>query len=92
MSDAPEDDNIDLRIMVMMRQTLSAVARDTVPPPGMKHPLSDETIESIRQCLAVISSRERELAGDSSARPRFIDEPKTSSVVSLESLLKKDKH
>ena len=44
----------DHRIMKMMRQVLSSIARDTVPPAGMKHPLSDETIQSIRECLSVI--------------------------------------
>jgi len=88
MSDSEQsDDNIDLRIMTMMRQTLSAIAKDTVPPPGMKHPLSQDTIESIRQCLAVISRREHELGANNSARPRFVDEPQTSTVISLDSLL-----
>ena len=76
----------------MMRQVLSAVARDTVPPPGMKHPLTDSTIQGIRDCLALISARERELNieldEDQQARPRYIDEPQTTKVVSLDSLLK----
>jgi hypothetical protein len=80
------------RIMVMMRQVLSAVARDTVPPPGMKHPLSDSTIEGIRDCLALISAREQELNIDlgeqSEARPRYIDDPQTTKVVSLDSITK----
>jgi hypothetical protein len=38
--------------------------------------LSDATIEDLRQCLALISARERELAAeDSRAKPRFADEP-----------------
>ena len=80
------------RIMIMMRQVLSAVARDTVPPPGMKHPLTDSTIQGIRDCLALISARERELNieldEEEQARPRYIDEPQTTKVVSLDSLLK----
>ena len=83
----------DYRIMKMMRQVLSSVARDTVPPAGMKHPLSDDTIQSIRECLSVISSREHELgievgSTDHARRPRFIDEPK-APVVSIDSLTKK---
>jgi len=83
----------DYRIMKMMRQVLSSVARDTVPPPGMKHPLCEETIQKIRECLSVISSRERELgievgSTDHAKRPRFIDEPK-APVVSIDSLTKK---
>ena len=88
-----DDKNIEKRIMVMMRQVLSAVARDTVPPPGMKHPLSDDTIQGIRECLAVISARERELnvelGEEEERRPRYADEKPTSTVVSLDSLLKK---
>ncbi len=83
----------EIRIMVMMRQVLSAVARDTVPPKGMKHPLSDNTIQGLRECLSLISSRERELnielGSDSGARPRFVDEPETTKVVSLDSITKK---
>lgn len=83
----------DYRIMKMMRQVLSSIARDTVPPAGMKHPLSDETIQGIRDCLSVISSREHELgkeigSTDNDRRPRFIDEPK-APVVSIDSLTKK---
>lgn len=84
----------DYRIMKMMRQVLSSVARDTVPPAGMKHPLSDETIQNIRECLSVISVRERELgveigSDNNDHRPRFIDEPK-APVVSIDSLMKKN--
>ena len=95
MSDQQQNDDkaTEKRIMVMMRQVLSAVARDTVPPPGMKHPLSDSTIQGIRECLALISARERELnielGEEEERRPRYADEKPTSTVVSLDSLLKK---
>lgn len=83
----------DYRIMKMMRQVLSSIARETVPPKGMKHPLSDDTIQDIRECLSVISVRERELGQtvDSNVgehRPHFIDEPK-APVVSIDSIGKK---
>lgn len=92
-NDTDTDDKVtEKRIMVMMRQVLSAVARDTVPPPGMKHPLADSTIEGIRDCLALISARERELNIDlgeeSTVRPRYVDEVQTSKVVPLDSLTK----
>ena len=95
MSNDDERDEkvMEKRIMVMMRQVLSSVARDTVPPPGMKHPLSDNTIQGIRECLALISARERELNIDlgeeNKHRPRYVDEPETSKVVSLDSITKK---
>ncbi len=88
-----DDKAMEKRIMVMMRQVLSAVARDTVPPPGMKHPLSDSTIQGIRECLALISAREAELnveLGETEqARPKYADEPQTTKVVSLDSITKK---
>lgn len=81
------------RIMVMMRQVLSSVARETVPPPGMKHTLSDNTIQGIRECLSLITSREHELnieLGEiNNARPRYVDEPETTKVVSLDTITKK---
>jgi hypothetical protein len=94
MSDEEQKDEkaIEKRIMVMMRQVLSAVARETVPPPGMKHSLSDNTIQGIRECLALISARERdlniELDETNEKRPRYVDEPQTTKVVSLDSITK----
>lgn len=64
------------RILRAVKHTLAAVVRDTATPHGMRHPLSDGTIEDLRQCLALISARERELASEESrAKPRFADEP-----------------
>lgn len=67
------------RILQAVKITLAGVIKDTATPHGMKHPLSDGTIEDLRQCMALISARERELAGaddtPQSQRPRFIDEP-----------------
>ncbi|MCW8891184.1 MAG: segregation and condensation protein A [Sedimenticola sp.] len=67
-----------------MRKVLTAVIRDTTPPPGMRHPLTDETIQDMRVCLGMITAREKELseeAGEAQARPHFIDEQPTSTVV-----------
>ena len=75
------------RILRVMKRVLTDVAKDTYTKPGYRHPLSDTTVEGIRQCLALITAREGELnaaAGRSSRmRPRFIDEPQTSVVVPL---------
>ncbi|HHJ15661.1 MAG TPA: segregation and condensation protein A [Gammaproteobacteria bacterium] len=75
------------RVLRMMKSVLTSVARDTAPRPGTRHPLSDNTIQGIRECLMLISVRERELGEehgrDMSARPRYIDEPKTEVVVPL---------
>lgn len=76
------------RVLRMMKRVLTSVARDTATEPGLKHPLSEQTISEIRECLMVITVREQELAKefdrDTSARPRFIDEPKSEVVVSLD--------
>lgn len=75
----------DQRILIALRKTLSGVVRETTPPPGMRHPLSEETIENIKHCFALISAREKELYEENgqinTARPRYVDEPKTSHVV-----------
>lgn len=66
------------RILQAVKLTLAGVIRDTATPHGMRHPLSDATIEDLRQCLALISARERELAHaagrDANARPRYRDQ------------------
>jgi hypothetical protein len=73
---------MEARILQAVKMTLAAVIKDTATPHGMRHPLSDSTIEDLRQCLALISARERELAaGESQAKPRFVDEPQSESVV-----------
>ena len=78
------------RILKVMRQVLTRIARETHTQPGLKHPLSQETIGEMRQCLELISAREHELTeADTDMRPRFIDEPTTRHVVSLDSLTKK---
>ena len=73
------------RILQAVKLTLAGVIRDTATPHGMRHPLSDGTIEDLRQCLALISARERELAQaagrESNARPRYADEPGSAKQV-----------
>jgi hypothetical protein len=76
---------IEARILQAMKLTLAAVIRDTATPHGMRHPLSDATIEDLRHCLALISARERELAQaagvPAGARPRFADEAEPKDKV-----------
>ena len=85
------------RILRAMKQVLTSVARDTATEPGMKHPLSEDTINDIRQCLLLISNREKELVGERGGsmdeRPRFKDEPKPQGdvVVSIDSITRKHK-
>jgi hypothetical protein len=74
------------RILRVMRKVLANIVKDTTPKPGMLHPLSDQTIDDIRNCFALISTREAELAqetGLSPSRPHFSDEPQTAKVIPL---------
>ena len=73
------------KIMVMMRKTLTRVVRELTPQPGMVHALSADALEDIRQCLTLISARERELLEEkgveNSARPYYVDEPQSTQTV-----------
>ena len=70
------------KILRMLKRVLTDIAKDTSTPPGMKHPLSENTIQGIRDCLGLISAREKELTEESGrpsrSRPEFVDEPKTT--------------
>jgi hypothetical protein len=82
------------QILIAMRKTLASIIRDVTPPPGMKHPLSAPTIEDMRQCLALIAAREKELAdaqGRGGERPYYADEPQASRVVPITGLGKTKK-
>ncbi len=85
----------EARILAMMRKVLSQVARDTYTKPGLKHPLKEETILDIRECLCMIVEREVELAKeegrDMNMRPRYIDEPKDSVVIPIDKIGRPDK-
>ncbi len=78
-------DSKEARILRAVRKALTGIVKDTATKPGMKHPLSDHTIEDIRQCLGLIAAREQELleeAGiDNNAKPRFTDDPEVQNAV-----------
>ncbi len=73
------------QILTTIRKVLSAVARDTTPPPGRPHPLKPQTIDDLKHCFMLITAREKEIieaaGGNMDKRPRYADEPKTSHVV-----------
>lgn len=75
------------RILVTLRQVLASVVREVTPEPGMRHPLSQKTIEDVRQCFTLIAAREREITQElgmpSQHRPHYVDEPKKDKVVTL---------
>ena len=82
------EQSMEERILQAVKRTLTNVVRDTATPHGMRHPLSDATIEDLRQCLSPISARERELAAaagrELTARPRTAGEPSgTDKVIRL---------
>ncbi|MEK6550893.1 MAG: segregation and condensation protein A [Pseudomonadota bacterium] len=89
MSDNPIDSQ-ESRILRAMKQVLTGVIKDTSTPPGHRHPLTDRTIEDIRQCLVLISARERELveAGGqaSNLRPYYTDDPQAPKVIPIASI------
>lgn len=76
---------MEARILQAVKLTLANVIKDTATPHGMRHPLSDATIEDLRQCLALISARERELAQAAGraapGKPRYADEPARGDAV-----------
>ncbi len=64
------------QILRVMRKTLGNVVRDVTPLGGRPNPLSGETIQDIKDCFALISERERELAeklGFAEAKPYYKD-------------------
>lgn len=78
------------QVLKMVKRVLTDVARDTHVKPGLKHPLSDNTIMGIRDCLSLITAREKELAEEAGQsmdmRPRYPDQKPKSVVVSLDKL------
>lgn len=80
------------QILIAMRKTLSTIIKDVTPPPGMRHPLSEGTILDVRQCLALIAAREKELAdaqGRGGERPYYADQPPAAQVVPIAGLSRK---
>ncbi len=74
------------QILRQMRKTLGNVVRDVTPLGGRPNPLTNDTIQDIKDCFALISERERELAaqlGFDAERPYFnddADKPDTQAI------------
>lgn len=83
------------RILLAMRKTLSKIIKDLTPSDStVEYPLKTGTVEDIKVCLSLISTREQELAkkaGIKPAMPRYIDDKAASedNVVSLDAMRKK---
>ncbi|MDO8990716.1 MAG: segregation and condensation protein A [Sideroxyarcus sp.] len=50
------------QILRIMRKTLGNVVKDVTPLGGRANPLTAGTIQEIKECFALISDREQELA------------------------------
>lgn len=85
-----EDSSKEREILMVMRKVLAQIVKDTTPSSrGLKHPLSDQTIQDIRNCLGLISLRERELAdiaGVAMEKPYYTDQKPAAEVVSINSI------
>ena len=60
MSDESSQENSadkELKVLRAVKMVITNVIKDTTTDPGMKHPLSDVTINDIRQCLAPAPDR-----------------------------------
>jgi hypothetical protein len=75
------------RILRIMRKTLGNVVKDVTPLGGRTNPLSEGTIQDIKDCFGLISDRERELAealNFDQAKPYYADgEIPNAKVISI---------
>lgn len=90
-----EDHAKERDLLVVMRKVLANIIKDTTPAHrDLKHPLTDNTIQDIRLCLGLISSRERELAdiaGIKPEKPYYTDQKPSAEVVSINKISKRKK-
>lgn len=73
------------QILATLRKVLSEVVRDTTPKPGRPHALTPQTVDNVKLCFQLITSREKEIIEEAGSkmdkRPRYADEPKSAHVV-----------
>lgn len=78
--------NMEQRILRAMRKVLAKIVREVAPHPGTVSPLSDGTVEDIRECFNLISIRERELAEAQNMTPQkpfYPDQPPSAKLVKI---------
>ncbi len=84
----------ELDILVTLRKVLSSVVREITPDPGLRHPLSDATLEDVRQSFMLIAAREKEicesLGKPSLHRPLYKGDTPKTNVVKLHGLKSSD--
>lgn len=75
------------KILRVMRKVLASVVKDVTPQSGMSNPLTDNTIEEIRDIFGLISVREKELLetfGQISAdRPYYPGDKPAAKVIPI---------
>jgi len=80
----------ELDVLVTLRKVISSVIRDITPDPGMKHPLSETTMEDVRKGFLLIAAREKEiseaLGKPSLHRPTYKGDTPKSNVVKMHGL------
>lgn len=80
----------ELDVLVALRKVISGVVREITPDPGMRHPLSDKTIEDVRQGFILIAAREKEITEamgkPSLHRPLYKGDTPKTNVVKLHGL------
>ena len=79
------------QILRLMRKTLGNVVRDVTPLGGRPNPLTANTIQDIKDCFALISEREKELAdklGFEPAKPNNTVGEQTGSSLNFVKLSK----
>jgi len=78
-----KDNDFEIRLLGAVRQTLIAVAKDTMTQPGLKHPLSENTQKMITDCLDIVTSRqmaiEKDSGNHSKMKPVYTDEQTVQS-------------
>jgi len=83
----------ELDVLVALRKVISSVVRDITPDPGMRHPLSDQTMEDVRQGFILIASREKEITDKmgkpSLHRPMYKGDTPKTNVVKLHGMKQK---
>ncbi len=70
-------------ILLVMRKVLTSIIREITPEAGQPYPLTEDTVAGIRDCLKLLTLRERELddaAGVEQQRPFYKGQPNLTSV------------
>jgi len=77
-----------------MRKVLATVVKEVTPQPGMRHPLSEQTIDDIKNCFSLIAARERELQSEigqvSKNKPVYPGQASPTQVIEFDASIKND--